>query len=160
MPFLTGVLLNVSANNAEIFLFITILPVFFCLRKSLRPTARNREDRPFFYRERKKEKVHEWESDPSFSDKRTMSHRNAKEAAASLLQKQNPSELRASAMRDAAPRLYRGIFSWRISAPGTMLYRGRVEESRKFMEILDTYWIKVFYGMSGGRVALPNIRWI
>lgn len=97
-------------------------------------------------------------SDPLLSDKRTVSRRKAKEAAASLSQKtQNPSELRESAMHDAAPRCYRGIFSWRISAPSTMLYRGRAGEPRKFMEILDTYWIKVFYGMSG-RVALPNIR--
>lgn len=52
-------------------------------------------------------------------------------------------------MHDVAPRCYRGIFSWRISVPGTMLYRECAGELRKFMEILDTYWIKVFYGMSG-----------
>lgn len=73
-------------------------------------------------------------------------------------------------MRDAYHRdvILRDIFM-ALFRPGTTLYLASARELREFMEILDTYWIKVFYGLRARArveqytyvrkaVALPNIR--
>jgi len=125
----------------------------FCFESpkvSLRPTARSQEDRPFLSQDEKKERF--------VSKKRRFRERSfaleqtnrvvSKRGGSSFFvatPKTNPSQVHA---RRPGTLLFR-IFSWRISAAGVRCFiASEPGELREFMEILDTYWVKVFYRMS------------
>lgn len=134
---------------------------FVSPKVSLRPTARSQEDRRFLSWEEKKErfvsKKHRFrERSFAFEQTNRVTSKRGGSSFFVATPKTNPSRVHASRSGKRYFSEYfhgafppRGVRCFIASEPG---------EVREFMEILDTYWVKVFYRMSKDAVALPNIR--
>lgn len=104
-------------------------------------------------------------SGPLLSDKPwwTVSHGKSNEAAAFFVAKtKSVRTLRVGHAwcnpRDVTAEYFHGAFPPGEGRERVRCFIADAGEPCKFMEILDTYWIKVVLWDEQGRVALPNIR--